>query len=99
MIRRLNILYRVAVLAAVVAVAGCDKFGSSNSDENAQRQEEQRLQDQKERAALVERMKAAAKAQEDKQEPIKRLQKQIDALDQQISDAHARGKDWRALEK
>ena len=60
---------------------------------------EQRLNDQKERAALAEQMRAAAIAREQKQEPIKRLQKQIDALEDQITYARQRGKDWRPLEK
>ena len=94
-----RMLYLTMVLSVSLAIAGCDKFGSSNSETEAQRQEEQRLKDRKERAALVERMKAAAIAQEQKQAPIKKLQSQIDALDQQIGDARARGKDCRALEK
>ena len=99
MIGKGRILYLTIVLSGSLIIAGCDKFGSSSPETEAQRQEEQRLKDQKERAALVERMKAAAIAQEQKQAPIKKLQSQIDALDQQIGDARARGKDWRALEK
>jgi hypothetical protein len=92
-----RILYLTIVLSGSLAIAGCDK--SSSPETEAQRLEEQRLKDQKERAALVERMKAAAIAQEQKQAPIKRLQSQIDALDQQIIAARSRGKDWKALEK
>ena len=99
MIGKGRILYLTIILSGALLIAGCDKFGSSSSETEAQRQEGQRLEDQKERAALVERMKAAAIAQEKKQEPIKQLQSQIDALDQQINDARSRGKDWRALEK
>jgi hypothetical protein len=92
-----GILYLTIILSGSLVIAGCDK--SSNSETEAQRQEAQRLEDQKERAALAERMRAAAIAQEQKKEPIKKLQSQIDALDQQIGYARARGKDWRALEK
>jgi len=55
-----RILYLTIVLSGSLIIAGCDKFGSSSPETEAQRQEEQRLKDQKERAALVERMKAAA---------------------------------------
>ena len=91
MIRKLEV-YFLAVLTASI-VAGCD-----DSPDPAQVKEEQRLQDQKERLALVEKMKAAALAEEKKKEPIRDLQKKIDALDEQISYARARGKDCRALE-
>ena len=97
MIGKGRILYLTIVLSGSLVVAGCDK--SPDSETEAQRREEQRLEDQKERAALAERMKAAAIAQEQKKEPIKKLQSQIDALDEQISYARARGKDWRPLEK
>jgi hypothetical protein len=48
---------------------------------------------------MIERLKAAAIAQDKKQNPIRILQKQIDALDEQISEAWEKRKDWRALEK
>ena len=92
-------VYRATVLGTLIASASCDRFGWSNSEQTEQRREEQRLEDQKERDAVVERMKAAAIAQEQKQEPIKKLQTQIDALEEKISDARSRGKDWRPLEK
>jgi hypothetical protein len=88
-----------ALFAAVLALAGCNKVDPNSPEVAAQRQEEQRLKDQQERAVLAEKMKAAALAREQKQEPIKALQKKIDALDQQISDARSRGKDWRPLAK
>jgi polyhydroxyalkanoate synthesis regulator phasin len=81
----------------VLALAGCNK--SVSPELARQQQEEQRLKDQQERAALAEKMKAAALAREQKQEPIKALQKKIDALDAQISDARSKGKDWRPLAK
>lgn len=83
----------------MLALAGCNKLDSTSPEVAAQRREEQRLKDQQERAALAEKMKAAALVREQKQEPIKALQKKIDALDQQISDARSRGKDWRPLAK
>jgi len=99
MIRKRDVLYFAALLVGLLPTAGCDKYASPSPEEVAQRREEQRVEDQKERAAMVERMKAAAIAQDKKQEPIKNLQKQIDALDVQISNARSKGKDWRALEK
>jgi hypothetical protein len=99
MIRKLDVLYLAALLAGLSPTAGCDKYASLSPGEAAQRQEDRRLEDQKERAAMVERMKAAAIAEDKKQEPIRNLQKQIDALDVQISAARSKGKDWRALEK
>jgi uncharacterized protein HemX len=99
MIRKLDLLYLAALLCVSLSVTGCGRNSSLDLEAAAQQKEEQRLQDQKERAALVERMKAAALAQEKKQEPIKALQKQIDELDAQITDARSKGKDWRALEK
>ncbi|MEY2438709.1 MAG: hypothetical protein QOI34_94 [Verrucomicrobiota bacterium] len=98
MTRKFNIFFWPTVLAITLIIAGCDS-GPSSLELAAQRLEEQRTIDQKERAALVEQMKAAAVAQEKKQEPINKLQIQIDALDQQINDARSKGKDWRALEK
>jgi hypothetical protein len=92
-------LYLTIVLSGTLVIAGCGKSGSSRLEEEAQRREEQRLEDQKERAALAERVKAGAFAQEQKREPIKKLQTQIDDLEQQISYARQRGKDWRPLEK
>jgi hypothetical protein len=90
----------IAVLFVVpFLTAGCEKYGLGSAELAAQRQEEQRVQDQQERAALVDRMKAAGIAQERKQEPIRNLQKQIDAIDERISDARSRGKDCRDLEK
>ena len=94
---KLDTLYLPALLAAVLALAGCNKVDPNSPELVRQRQEEQRLKDQQERAALAEKMKAAALAREQKQEPIKALQKKIEALDQQISDARSRGKDWRPL--
>ena len=88
----------VAVVGAMLAVAGCDKSALSNA-ELAQQQEDRRLKDQKDRADLADRMRAEAIAQEKKQEPIKKLQSKIEALDEQISYARQRGKDWRALER
>jgi predicted nucleic acid-binding Zn-ribbon protein len=99
MIGKSRLRYLTIVLSACLAIAGCEKFGYSRSETEAQRIEAKRLEDQKERAALIEQVKAAAIAQEQKQAPIKKLQAQIDALQQQISDARSRGKDWRALEK
>ena len=99
MIRKLDVLYLAAVLASLLPLAGCDKWRSYSEDVPRQDPEGQRLTDQQERAALVERMKAAAKAQDMKQEAIKNVQRKIDAIDDQISDARARGKDWRGLEK
>ena len=97
MIRKLGLLYSAAVLVVLLPTAGCDR--SPSPEELAQRQEEQRVQDQKERTVLIDRLKAAALAQDQKQAPIRNLQKQIDALDAQISDARSKGKDWRALGK
>ena len=99
MFRKLGPLYFTALLCVSVSVAGCGRNSSLDIEALAQQKEEQRLQDQNERAALAERMKAAALAQEKKQEPIRALQKQIDALDVQITDARSKGKDWRGLEK
>jgi len=93
MIRKLEV-YFLAVLTALI-VAGCD----DDSPDPVQAKEEQRQQDQKERLALVEKMKAAALVEEKKKEPIRDLQKKIDALDDQIGYARARGKDGRALEQ
>ena len=91
--------YLPVILAAVIALSGCNKLDSTSPEVAAQRQEEQRLKDQQERAARAEKMKAAAIAREQKQEPIRELQKKIDALDRQISDARSRGNDWRPLAK
>jgi len=87
------------LLAGLCLTAGCDEEASPNSQVAAQRQEDQRLLDQKDRAALVERMKAAAIAADKKREPITKLQNQINALDEQITASRSKGKDWRALEK
>ena len=97
MIRKLGLLYSAAVLVVLLPTVGCDR--SPSPEELARRQEEQRVQDQKERAVLVDQMKAAELAQDQKQAPIRNLQKQIDAIDAQISDARSRGKDSRALGK
>jgi hypothetical protein len=97
MIRKLGLLYSVAVLVVLLPTAGCDR--SPSPEELARRQEEQRVQDQKERDVIIERLKAASLAQDQKQAPIRNLQKQIDALDAQISDARSKAKDWRALGK
>jgi hypothetical protein len=97
MIRKLGLLYSAAVLVVLLPTVGCDR--SPSPEELARRQEEQRAQDQKERAVIVDQMKAAALAQDQKQAPIRSLQKQIDAIDAQISDARSKGKDWRALGK
>jgi TolA-binding protein len=95
MIRRLEMLYFATLLAGLLSTAGCDKHASPGPEVG----EAQRLQDQQERAAMADRLKAAAIAQDKKQEPIANLQKQIDALDEQIRDARSKGKDWRTLEK
>ena len=99
MIRKLDILYVTAFVAAFLSVSGCEKYSPPSLEIIAQQKEEQRLQDQKDRTAMVERMKAAALVQDQKLEPIRNLQKQIDALAVQISAARSRGKDCRALEK
>ena len=97
MIRKASSLYFAVVLFGSLVIGGCDRFFSS--EDGTQRLEEKRLQDQNERAALVEKMKAVSIERQKKQEPIKNLQKQIDALDQQISYARSRGIDWRPSEK
>lgn len=94
--RNLTHFYFAAILSAMVAMTGCDRSSSVRDEEIAQ---QQRLQDQTDRAALVERVRAAASAQEKKQEAINALQKQIEELDAKISDARSKGKDCRALEK
>ena len=99
MIRKLDLLYCTVCLTGLPFVTGCEKYASPSPEEVAQQREVQRLDDQKERAAMVERMKAAAVIEDKKQEAMRNLQKQIDALDVQISAAHAIGKDWRPLEK
>ena len=99
MIRKLKMVYFATLLAGLCLTAGCDEEALPNSEVTKRRQEEQRLQDQKERAALVEQMKAAAMAADKKREPIIKLQNQINALDEQITAARSRGKDWTALEK
>ncbi len=98
MIRKLDLLYFTALFVGLLPSTGCNRHTSSGPEIVAKRQEAQRLQEQTERAALVERMKAAAIAEEIRQEPIRNLQMQIDALDEQISDAWSRGKDCKALE-
>jgi anti-sigma-K factor RskA len=97
--RKFSRCYIAVLCALLFLTAGCDKYGLGSAELATQRQEEQRVQDQQERAALVERMKAAAVAQDRKQEPIRNLQKQIDAIDDRIGEARARGKDCRDLEK
>jgi hypothetical protein len=99
MIQRLEVLYLVLLLVGALPTAGCKKNASSRSELAAQQQEQQRLQEQKVRTAMVEQLKAAAIAQDAKQEPIRNLQKQIDTLDVQISEAWSKGKDFKALEK
>lgn len=99
MIRRLDTLYLAALFVGLLPTAGCNKNTPPSFEVVAQRQEQQRLQEQKERTVMVERLKAAAIADDKKQEPIKNLQKQIDDLDVAISDAWSQGKDTRALEK
>jgi hypothetical protein len=98
-IRRFDVLCLAAVLAGLLPLAGCDKWRSYSEDAPHQEAEDQHFAEQKERAALVERMKAAAKAQDRKQEALRNLQTKIDAVDDQISDARRHGKDWRGLEK
>jgi len=89
------------LLACVVVsiMAGCDQSALSNSEMAAQKKEEQRLQEQKERADLADRLKAQAIEREKKQEPIRQLEIKIAALDQQITEAQQHGRDWRPLEK
>jgi hypothetical protein len=99
MIGKLDLLSFITFLGGALATASCEKETSPSLEVLAQRQEAQRLQDQKERAATVDRLKAAAIAQDKKQVAIKNLQNQIDALDKQISDARLKGGDWRGLEK
>jgi hypothetical protein len=98
-IRKLDILYCAAVLAGLLSLTGCDKWRSYREDAPPQDPEDQRLGEKKERSAMVERMKAAAKVQDRKQESIRNLQTKIDAIDEQISDARSRGRDPRGLEK
>jgi hypothetical protein len=97
--RNVTPFYFAALFIAVVSITGCGRNSTSGEEAAGQQTEEQRLQDQKERTALVERMKAEALAKEKKQEPIDALEKQIESLDVQIGDARARGKDCAALEK
>jgi hypothetical protein len=99
MVRKLDILYSAILFVGLIPTAGCDRYAAPSPEELAQRQEEQRVQDQKERAVMIDRLKAAALAQEQKQAPIKNLQRQIDVLEAQISDARSKGIDWRSLEK
>jgi len=97
--RAFDILVFAVAIGGFVAIVDWNKFRSPGAELIAQQQEEQRLQDQNERAALAEQMRAAAIAEEQKREPIRKLQSQIDALDQQVHDARSKGKDWAPLEK
>ena len=92
-------IFLAPVFAGLLGLTSCDAFRRPPLETPAQQQEEERLKDQKAHADLAEQVTAVAQTQDKKQESIKGLQAQIDALDQQISDARSKGRDCQRLEK
>ena len=90
-----------AWFAATLILTGCNKQLAERQKPEAETQRilQQREEDRSERAALVERVKASLRAQAQKEEALKRVQAQLDAIDKQISDNRLKGKDWNALTK
>ena len=92
-------IFLAPVFAGLLGLTSCHAFRRPPLETPAQQQEAERLKDQKAHADLAEQVTAAAQTQDKKQESIKGLQAQIDALDQQISDARSKGQDCQRLEK
>lgn len=95
---RAGLLFAIAS-ATALCLSACEESAEARSARLIQERQEQLAKDQQERAILIAQTKAALAAQDKKREAIAGVQAQIDAIEQQVSENRARGRDCSALEK